>query len=172
MRRRKTDQNVPYATQEASYGEFQTLLYEISDLRDANEWFKPPQPCGPDSECLGGLAFEQTALQRYQLLILTLQAGEISKKVEERISAVEWLELANAYYVSGRFDKCIESLVKAEGNSSDYVVRYRGELIRAQVAFSKEEIAEGRSKIKAAIDFVRKTNQDFQFLSVCYVLPL
>jgi tetratricopeptide (TPR) repeat protein len=134
--------------------QLRSVLWLLGDLKEVGiVEDDSPAPC-IDGGCLGGMALSQASYERYQLL--TLEAIELARQIDHRITPIERLELADALYFCGRLSDSNEMAIQAGIESSDHAIAFRTKLLQAQVAFVREQLDEARGYVREALDIADK----------------
>jgi hypothetical protein len=104
------------------------------------------------SECLGGLALQGAYRDQFQLL--TLQADSIASSISDSLTAIEYLELAKACYVSGLLDKARRYIRKTQQATTLFEIVFQSHVLEAQIDFFQEKLSDGNNRIRAALNML------------------
>jgi tetratricopeptide (TPR) repeat protein len=132
--------------------QLQDLLSELNNLEISASSAHDNSGCSANQVCLGGLAFTEAALSRYETI--TMHALSIAEQIPEKLDPTVWLGLANSTYVTGRIDKTAE-LLKRAMNSNDYLVQYRAEMLLAECDFMRHKLEDGKNHVENSLKIIQ-----------------
>jgi tetratricopeptide (TPR) repeat protein len=91
---------------------------------------------------------KQAYVEQYGLL--ALDAHELAQSLDGGASEIEQLEIATALYNCGRLDHSINYASNLANSSRDYGVKFRANLLLAQIHFFKRELDNGTNYVSQA----------------------
>lgn len=137
------------------FNEFRMYLVELNYV--AREATRPEasQICSPESGCMGSLTVKQSYFDQYELL--AMNAYQIAEELDEL--ETETMAIADALYKCGKLDKSVEYSSRLL-ESLDYSLRFRANLLLAQICFFKGEPERGERHIKLALEIISDADNE------------
>lgn len=113
--------------------------------------------CGGEGDyesdaCLGHLALLDSYRDQYQLI--TAEALDLAKRVDDLVSPAELFELSHALYVSGDVQSSSEYVGKLLKSNPVFILRYRARILQAQIAFFQRDLGKGNNYTREALNLV------------------